>query len=254
IEVITCTVMYALEPLTKFEAYHSRHMLPLAPLYKRLLHEAGVAPKLDTPLCPMFSSVTGAALEAHDLTPVYWARNLTSTVRFASATEEAFRTESGLTSVLEIGPHGALQGPIQQILGNIDRRDVNYFSTCKRDTDDMQVLLESTGKLITAGVPVSLAAINATDVMKDGAWTHEYGNVLTDLPSYQWNHSSSFWFESRLSRNARFRAFPRHELLGSRSIDDISSRARWRNHLNLNEIHWLRDVVVSGIMASMTSH
>lgn len=164
-------------------------MLPLAPLYEHLLQEAGIAPTMDTPLCPMFSSVTGAALEAHDLIPAYWARNLTSTVRFASATEEAFRTESSLTGILEIGPHGALQGPIQQILGNIDRRHVNYFSTCKRDTDDMQVLLESTGKLITAGVPVSLAAINATDVMKDGVWTHEYGNVLTDLPSYQWNHS-----------------------------------------------------------------
>ncbi|KAL9052823.1 MAG: hypothetical protein Q9206_004159, partial [Seirophora lacunosa] len=145
------------------------HMLPLAPLYEHLLQEAGIAPTLDTPLCSMFSSVTGAALKAHDLIPAYWARNLTSTVRFASATEEAFRTESSLTGILEIGPHGALQGPIQQILGNIDRRHVNYFSTCKRDTDDMQVLLESTGKLIIAGVPVSLAAINATDVMKDGA-------------------------------------------------------------------------------------
>ncbi|KAL9011278.1 MAG: hypothetical protein Q9173_003869, partial [Seirophora scorigena] len=196
--VETCTKRGQFCRLLKVDqAYHSRYMLPLGPLYERLLQEAGVAPTLDTPICPMFSSVTGAALEAHDLTPAYWARNLTSTVRFASATEEAFRTGSSLTGILEIGPHGALQGPIQQILGNIDRRDVNYFSTCKRGTDDLQVLLESIGKMIAAGVPVSLTAINATDVMRDGVWTHEYGNVLTDLPSYQWNHSSSFWFESR---------------------------------------------------------
>ncbi|KAL8653406.1 MAG: hypothetical protein Q9210_002124 [Variospora velana] len=231
--------------LTRFEAYHSRHMLPLAPLYQRFLQEAGIEPSLDTPTCPMFSSVTGVAVEAHDLTPAYWARNLTSTVRFASATVEAFRMESSLTGILEVGPHGALRSPIQQILNNIDRRGVNYFSTCKRDTDDMQVLLESTGKMIAAGYRVFLSAINATEVMRDGVLTHEYGSILTDLPSYQWNHSSSFWFESRFSRNLRYRSFPRHELLGSRSTDDIPARAHWRNHLNLNEIHWLRDMVVS---------
>ncbi|KAL8974549.1 MAG: hypothetical protein Q9197_001227 [Variospora fuerteventurae] len=225
-------------------SYHSRQMLPLAPLYQRFLQEAGIVPLLDTPTCPMFSSVTGVAVEAHDLTPAYWARNLTSTVRFASATEEAIRTESSLTGILEVGPHGALQSPIKQILGKIDRREVNYFSTCKRDTDDMQVLLESAGQMIAAGYRVFLGAINATEVMRDGALTHEYGSILTDLPSYQWNHSSSFWFESRVSRNSRYRSFPRHELLGSRSMDDISARTLWRNHLNLNEIHWLRDTVV----------
>ncbi|KAI4148084.1 MAG: hypothetical protein LQ341_001672 [Variospora aurantia] len=225
-------------------SYHSRQMLPLAPLYQRFLQEAGVVPSLDTRTCPMLSSVTGVAVEAQDLTPAYWARNLTSTVRFASATEEAIRTESSLTGILEVGPHGALQSPIKQILGKIDRREVNYFSTCKRDMDDMQVFLESTGKMVAAGYRVSLGAINATEVMRDGALTHEYGRILTDLPSYQWNHSSSFWFESRVSRNSRYRSFPRHELLGSRSMDNIPARAHWRNHLNLNEIHWLRDTVV----------
>ncbi|KAL9016045.1 MAG: hypothetical protein Q9185_006587 [Variospora sp. 1 TL-2023] len=161
-----------------------------------------------------------------------------------SSTEEAIRTESGLTGILEVGPHGALQSPIKQILGKIDRREVNYFSTCKRDADDMQVLLESVGQMIAAGYRVFLGAINATEVMRDGALTHEYGSILTDLPSYQWNHSSSFWFESRVSQNSRYRSFPRHELLGSRSMDDISARTLWRNHLNLNEIHWLRDTVV----------
>lgn len=193
----------------------------------------------------MFSSVTGAALEAHDATPSYWARNLTSTVRFASVIDAAFRTESNLTSILEVGPHPTLQGPIREILECIDKSDVSYFSTCKRDTNDMEALLESVGKMITAGIPISLEAINATDVMRDGAWNHQYGKVLTDLPSYQWNHSSSFWFESRVSRNVRFRQFPRHELLGARSVDDIPSRACWRNHVKLDEICWLREMVVS---------
>ena len=39
------------------------------------------------------------------------------------------------------------------------------------------------------------------------------GNVLTDLPASPWTHKTSLWNESRLSKNHRFRRFPRHDLL-----------------------------------------
>lgn len=193
----------------------------------------------------MFSSVTGAALGAHEYFPLYWARNLTSTVRFASAMEECFRKQPDINGIVEIGPHTALRGPIQEILDSTGRNSVNYFSTCKRDTDDFQAILETTGRMIVAGVRLNLRAVNATEVMRQGIWTSQYGKVLTNLPSYRWNHSSSFWSESRVSRNIRFRAFPRHELLGSRCSDDIPPQACWRNHLNPTEIDWLRGIEVS---------
>ncbi|KAI4123666.1 MAG: hypothetical protein LQ338_005156 [Usnochroma carphineum] len=191
----------------------------------------------------MFSSVTGNDIRARDLTPSYWARNMTSTVRFASAIEETFRKQPDVNGIVEIGPHPALKGPIQEILGSNDRNHVSYFSTAMRDTDDFQSILENAGHMIAAGLPLDVRAVNATEVVCDGTWRHEHGNILTDLPTYKWNHSSSFWAESRLSQNTRFRAFPRHELLGSRCADDIPSRACWRNHLDLSEIDWLREIL-----------
>ncbi|KAL8717345.1 MAG: hypothetical protein Q9225_005405 [Loekoesia sp. 1 TL-2023] len=179
------------------KAYHSHHMEPLASPYQRLLEEAGVEPSEDAQRYIMISSVTGTILQPDDLTPTYWARNMTSTVRFTSAIEECLHQRPELNSIVEVGPHPALKGPTQEILRNRKKHNVYYFSTCKRATDDLYSILESAGDMIAAGMPVDLCAVNAKEVLRDGTWKHEYGKVLTDLPSYQWNHTSSFWSESR---------------------------------------------------------
>ncbi|KAL8829024.1 MAG: hypothetical protein Q9170_006352, partial [Blastenia crenularia] len=208
-------------------------------LAAHLLEEARVSHSNEDQRCPMFSSVTGSVLQPNDLNPAYWARNMTSTVRFASALEECIHQYPEINSIVDVGPHSALKGPTSEILHSQGRHDVHYFGTCKRDTDDFHSILESTGDMIAAGMPLDIRALNATEAFCGGIWQHEYGKVLTDLPSYQWNHSSPFWFESRVSRNIRFRAFPRHEFLGSRYVDDIPSRACWRNTLDVKELRWI---------------
>ncbi|KAL8799576.1 MAG: hypothetical protein Q9182_005787 [Xanthomendoza sp. 2 TL-2023] len=132
------------------------------------------------------------------------------------------------------------KSPVQEILNSHSKPGVPYFSTCKRHTDDFESILQSAGGMIAAGVPLEASSVNAEVAIHDGSWQHQYGNVLTDLPSYKWNHKTSFWSESRVSRNVRHRHFPRHELLGSRYIDDIPSRACWRNNLDLNGIAWVK--------------
>lgn len=230
-------------PITdKGQAYHSHHMLPLAPHYQRYLEEAGIGPLTTPPRCAMFSSGTGESLKPDDLSPAYWVRNMISMVLFNSAIEGCLREQPKLHSVLEVGPHPALKGPVQEIFANLNR-DHTYFSTCQRDTDDFRSILEGASQMTAASIPLDLHAINSEGIYQDNVWRHEHRNVLIDLPSYSWNHPSSFWFESRLSRNTRFRAFPRHKLLGSRCGDDIPSRACWRNHLNLGEIEWLQGIV-----------
>lgn len=215
-------------------------MLPLASPYQLLLGQAGVTHS-DEPNCSMFSSVTGQTLIPKHLTPSYWARNMTSTVRFAGATSECLENNPTVDSIIEIGPHPALKGPIQEILRQRRKDSLHYFTTCRRGADDYESMLNTAGEMIAAGSPLDLRAVNATDVCIGSTWKHEYGNVLTDLPSYQWNHTASFWSESRVSKNMRFRAFPRHELLGSRYAGDIPSRACWRNHLNPSVIDWLAE-------------
>ena len=231
--------------LTVFLAYHSNHMLPLASRYQNLLQDAMVGPSGETQHCQLFSSVTGNVLRASDLTPSYWASNLTSTVRFASAVVECIRKVPGVNTVLEVGPHPALRGPVQEIFRSSRTLNAHFFSTCERETDDFKSILKSIGEMIVMGMPLDLCAVNAEEIYLNGMWNHKYGNTLTDLPTYQWNHSASFWFESRASRSVRFRSFPRHELLGSQIVDDISPRACWQNHLHLTDIPWLAAANVS---------
>lgn len=216
-------------------------MLPLASTYQLLLERAGLSPSSDEPHCPIFSSVTGQTLLPEKLTPSYWAQNMTSTVRFAGAMNQCLEKNPDVDSIIEMGPHPALKGPIQEILRPRGKDSVHYFSTCRRGTDDFESMLTTAGEMIAAGSPFDPSAVNATEVCIDSTWKYEYGNVLTDLPGYQWNYTASFWSESRVSKNLRFRAFPRHELLGSRYADDIPLRACWRNHLDPSAIDWLAE-------------
>ncbi|KAL8727428.1 MAG: hypothetical protein Q9181_005715 [Wetmoreana brouardii] len=179
------------------KAYHSHHMLPLGPRYEQDLRVAAVVPSEGRPQCPMYSSVTQSVLHPQDLTPEYWARNMTSTVRFSAAIKEGLNSHPGVNSVIEIGPHPALKGPTQEILRQEGRSCPYYFNSCKRGENDFETLLHSTGAMIAAGLPLDLRAVNATSVNSDGQWKHNHGAVLTDIPGYQWNHTNTFWLESR---------------------------------------------------------
>lgn len=233
-----------MDPLILAKAYHSHHMLPLSCRYEQYLHEAQVLPTQDEGECVMYSSVTGRMIEKNDLTPSYWAENMTSTVQYAAAINSYLDKYQDIDCILEVGPHPVLKSPTQDILCGRHKYEVPHIGTCKRDTDDFESILRSAGEMMAAGLPLRTAAINA----ESGASTdRKSGKILTDLPSYRWNHTASFWSESRLSRNLRNRQFPRHELLGSRYVDDIPSRACWRNQLSPNEIEWLKASNVSHI-------
>ncbi|KAL8732776.1 MAG: hypothetical protein Q9166_002558 [cf. Caloplaca sp. 2 TL-2023] len=152
-----------------------------------------------------------------------------------------------ITCVLEIGPHPALKGPTQETLCCQNKACIPYFSTCMRNTSDFDQLLNTSGLMIAAGVPLDTRAINAEQVFVEGQWRQKPGSVLTDLPTYRWNHTASFWSESRMSRNVRYRQFSRHELLGSRYVDDIPCRACWRNQIDPDDISWLDELKCVGL-------
>ncbi|KAL8994776.1 MAG: hypothetical protein Q9169_005338 [Polycauliona sp. 2 TL-2023] len=204
------------------------------------LEKAQVAPLHEDPEVIMFSSVTGRMMDKDDLMPSYWAKNMTSTVQYAAAINCCLGQIRDIDCILEIGPHPILKRPTQEIFHARHKTDVPHISTCMRDTDDFESILRSAGEMIAAGLPLRTAAINT----EEGPTMYEPGRILTDLPPYQWNHTASFWSESRVSHNLRNRQYPRHELLGSRYVDDIPSRACWRNQFNPNEIEWLRELEV----------
>ncbi|CAF9930981.1 MAG: hypothetical protein ALECFALPRED_004772 [Alectoria fallacina] len=229
------------------QAYHSHHMLPMALEYDHELVQANVTPLHDKAKCAMYSSVYGRRIETSECTPSYWKQNMTSTVRFSEALEQCLNGHPNAAAIIEVGPHSALKGPAHEILHSLGKSHVRYVPTCMRGQKDFETLLSSAGVMIGIGLPLRTANINAREIVDGLHCCHEPGNILTDAPSYRWNHSQGFWAESRVSRNVRFRKFPRHELLGSRYVDDIPNRPSWRNRLILKEITWLQELKAEGL-------
>lgn len=230
--------------LTPSLAYHSHHMFSLAPVYEDKLVRAKVTSLCGKAKCIMYSSVYSRRIDASECTPTYWKQNMTSTVRFCTALEKCMNVHPNAASIIEVGPHSALKGPVQEILYTLGKTHTGYLPTCMRGQQDFENLLASAGALIGMGLPLRIFNVNARAVFDGAQSYYEPGNVLTDLPSYQWNHSQGFWAESRVSHNVRFRKFPRHQLLGSRYVDDIPNRPSWRNRLMLKEIAWLQELKV----------
>ncbi|KAL4938409.1 polyketide synthase dehydratase-domain-containing protein [Aspergillus oleicola] len=216
---------------------------------------------------PMISTVTQDIVTAKTLcSPDYWIRNLTSTVEFEGALSRVLRsqlhtsplkrlggiTQSSdirITQLLEIGPHKALEGPINEILRATPKGKATaptYIPLLVRHNNARSFLLAALGKLYCAGYAVDILSVN-------GIPETPTRPMPVDMPAYSFNHGKSYWREGRLSHNFRFRARPRHDLLGTRSVDWNVQVAQWRNILRVKEVPWLRDHKIDGqiIMPAM---
>ena len=229
-------------------AYHSHHMASVAKEYLKAMSEVK-ARAVDTDI-EFYSSVTGQRADALDLGPSYWVENMVGQVRF----EESLRKlclGSGRTSMrnrqrgrdatinflVEIGPHSALAGPIKQILQSdpkLKDSPPTYKTALVRNSDAVNTCLALASNLLTAGFAVNLAACNRPT-------STESPQVLVDLPPYAWNHSTSYWAESRISKAYRFRSHPRTDLLGVPEVGVDSPRPSWRNYVRASEIPWVKD-------------
>ena len=223
-------------------------MLPLAARYDAKLAQATVTPLLKNARCIMYSSVYGRRIDASECVPSYWKQNMISTVNFQAALGECIRGHPNVATIVEIGPHPALKGPVQESLHVLEKSGITYLPTCMRGQQDFKTLLSSAGVMIGIGIPLQVSNINARGIFDGPQYCYEPGKTLPDAPSYQWNHSQGFWAESRVSRNVRFRKFPRHQLLGSRYVDDIPNCPSWRNRLMLKELPWLQELKVHTVM------
>jgi hypothetical protein len=67
------------------------------------------------------------------------------------------------------------------------------------------------------------------------------GRCLPDLPTYPWDHAASYWYESRVSKDWRFRNYGHHAILGQRIPESTSFDPFWRVVLSLDEESWLGD-------------
>lgn len=227
-------------------AYHSSHMAVIGESYSAALEK--LQPRQFKPRVQMVSSVTCEEVDGRELDGAYWVRNLLRPVRFSPALSKVLSlpavkgsTSSALppTVMVELGPHSALQGPATQIAKTVGRLpSVNYFSCLRRKENAVQSVLSLASGLFTHGLPIILTGANNPQ----GTPT----KVLTNLPSYSWNHGKPHWNESRRSQAYRMRKFPRHDLLGSAAADSISAEPSWRMYVRLSEMPWIKGHCIDG--------
>ncbi|KAI0020291.1 polyketide synthase [Xylariomycetidae sp. FL0641] len=206
-------------------AYHSHHMEAAAPEYLRSLRDLATenASNGDTGRIAFISSVTGGR-KTEGFSASYWVDNLVSPVRFRDAMQAH-------PFFIEIGPHSALSGPVRQCLasGEVPQFAFDYASVLSRG----QSAIES-----------SLALLSRLIASSSG---HEMGAVLSDLPAYNWDHSTKHWHESRLSREYRLRSEPYHDLLGVPMVESSALEPRWRHMICLASLPWLADHTIDGL-------
>lgn len=203
-------------------AYHSKFMQTVAADYASSLGvlDAGVT---DSAI-PLISTVTGDIVADQTLRdPQHWVDNMTLPVKFDAGFARLLgqanhqprkqlgkRTQEALhiATVLEIGPHSALRGPIRDILGaSTSAKKPTYVPSLVRGENAAMAVLKAVGNLHCAGVAVDVAAVNNL--------TERPTSRAFNMPRYPFNHGHIHWEESLRSKNVRFPKNARNDLLGS---------------------------------------
>lgn len=232
-------------------AYHSPHMNLVADDYKAAI---GKLKPISKESVNFYSSLTGAKINTLALGASYWVGNLKSTVEFATAlsgccslNQEQPIKEGAITHLVEIGPHHALKGPIRDNLFKAPKttHKIGYSSTLAREENAVQSILSLTSELSMQGCNMNMTAINFPRGMGQVG-------VLADLPPYPWNHETEYWHESRISHSHRMKSRPRNDLLGALVPESSDLEPWWRNILRLDDLPWVRLMLIPATLAQVT--
>ncbi|KAL8705707.1 MAG: hypothetical protein Q9201_001182 [Fulgogasparrea decipioides] len=225
-------------------AYHSHHMHAASESYKGSLKDLSV----DVAGSVKFISTVTGTIKVSDFGADYWVSNLLTTVRYRQAIQDLLRMETQMTAVtatspifVEIGPHEVLVPLTRDIVGkDCPKLGCRYTSTLVRNVGAIHTILDSAGRLFEAGLQIDLGKIISLTA-NEGPMT-----CISSLPPYSWDHSKTYWHESRLSREYRFSKYPHHDLLGVRIASSTPIEPRWRNLVSIESHPWLEDHKING--------
>ena len=228
-------------PLEVDLAYHSKLMDVVGQEYEKLLTSGSQSYPLESQsaavsVCDVswFSSVT-ASKKTTPPDASYWKLNMISAVRFDEGLKALLEDKNSPNFLIEIGPSGALAGPVSQILKSlpiVTGAEVSYCASWSRGEDAASALFDVAGRLFAAGAPIDLSIVNRYDGKE---------RTIIDLPNYRWNHAVKYWRENAASRDWRFRKYVAHDLLGSKILGTSWHTPTWRSHLNVANVPFLMD-------------
>ncbi|KAF4818673.1 Highly reducing polyketide synthase [Colletotrichum tropicale] len=219
-------------------AYHSPLMGVIGEEYETLL-STGFTSFGGSPDVSMFSSVTGSR-KTTTTDGAYWKFNMISPVRFNEAAQEMLSGDNGPNFLIEIGPSGALSGPVSQILRSLSNgSDISSVAAWYRGANAGKTIYDLAGRLFIAGGGVNLAKVN--QYSSGEAETTPLPNTIIDLPNYVWNHSVKYWHENAASKDWRFKQYVNHDLLGSKVLGTTWLSPTWRKLLDIADVPWLKD-------------
>lgn len=229
--------------------YHSHHMSPIANPYLKTLCGMPLEKSPNDPLVSTSysSPVTGSRIASPSeiFKPNHWVKSLVQPVQFVHAFTDMILGDmdplgTSVDVIIEVGPHKALGGPIRQILElpEYNGLQLPYFSCLVRNTNAESTMQALGSNLLREGYPLNMSAIN----FPMGRPSHV--KVLTNLPSYPWNHQIKHWCEPRFNRAIRERTHIPHDLIGSLIPGTNPNSPAWRHILRASETSWVRDHVV----------
>ncbi|KAI1800660.1 putative hybrid NRPS/PKS enzyme [Daldinia bambusicola] len=235
-------------------AYHSHHMQPCAEPYIRSLQTCCIKPKRRTD-CRWVSSVfvqdIDEVSDTESLGGNYWVSNLVKPVMFAEALKKTIGSQKdGLSSspydlIVEVGPHPALKGPASQTIQDcFESQSIPYTGVLSRGVNSVEAFSTALGSVweyFGDGV-VDFATFSSFAAGGKGSEP----KLCKGLPTYEWDHNRTYWYESSLSRAFRTAKQSPNELLGRRLLDGAPNQLRWRNILKRREIDWLEGHQVQG--------
>ncbi|MFC9436169.1 type I polyketide synthase [Nocardia sp. NPDC057030] len=158
------------------------HSVQVEPLRAEILRELGdVASRAGD--IAVISSVTGEVLDGAAMDAEYWYRNLSETVRFASAVRTAYALRC--RGFVECSPHPVLGVDVQEFLDETeDARRSMVVESLRRHDGGLRRFLTSVAAAHVRGVPVDWPRVFAGS-----------GAVRVDLPTYAFDRRR-YWLET----------------------------------------------------------
>ncbi|DAA79192.1 TPA_exp: Uncharacterized protein A8136_2977 [Trichophyton benhamiae CBS 112371] len=202
----------------------------------------------------MISSVILEPLQPSDISGAYWQRNLESPVLFDPALKYLLELTFGpedryVDCLIEIGPHNALKGPINQIISSPEVTElwksnlgstpkISYESTLERQHNAEDDMMRLATNLFMKGCSIDMRQVN-------GQASYRPEKPIAGLPMYPWNHTNPHpLIVTRATKDYKFATHPRHDLIGSRLPGSNRLEPIWRNNLRLKDVPWIKDHVI----------